>query len=84
MRRFAVLAVGVAVAGCGAEGEAVECDSADGVVWNGVSYLALDADTRFARFASSIPFLARGDRVRVPGHGCRGKGMIPRRTEPQP
>ena len=44
----------------------------------------VDADTRFARFASSLPFLGRGDRVRVRGHGCRGKGMIPRRIEPQP
>jgi hypothetical protein len=44
----------------------------------------VDADTRFARFDSSIPYLAKGDRVRVRGHACRGNGMVPVRIEPLP
>jgi hypothetical protein len=44
----------------------------------------VDADTRFARFASSIPYLAEGDRVRVRGHRCAGRGMIARRVEALP
>jgi hypothetical protein len=44
----------------------------------------VDADTRFARFDSSLPYLAEGDRVRVRGHQCRGQGMVPRRIEALP
>jgi hypothetical protein len=44
----------------------------------------LEATTRFARFASSIPYLAEGDRVRIRGHRCAGKGMIARRVEALP
>ena len=44
----------------------------------------VDGRTRFEGFPGSLPYLRKGDRVRVDGAGCRGRGLVARRIALQP
>jgi hypothetical protein len=50
----------------------------------GRQWIGVDGRTRMEGFPGSLPYLRKGDRVRVDAAGCRGEEVVARRIALQP